>query len=159
MHFAQWGRIELLELSMPWYQQHLPQAKARAASHGLSSAWRPKMVGPEGRESPSTITPFLMWQQPHPIFLAELIYRDRPNPLTLAQYRELVFETADLLASFAHYDEKTDRYVLGPPLIPAQEVLLAVGLMAAGWDGDLTYLPGFPKEGWHVRAEGLRPLP
>jgi len=63
-----------------------------------------------------------MWQQPHPIFLAELIYRDRPSPLTLAQYRDLVFETAELLASFAHYDEKTDRYVLGPPLIPAQEV-------------------------------------
>ncbi len=121
-HFAQWGRTELLERSMPWYQQQLPQAKARAASHGLSGAWWPKMVGPDGRESPSTITPFLMWQQPHPIFLAELIYRDRPNPLTLAQYRDLVFETADLLASFAHYDAKTDRYVLGPPLIPAQEV-------------------------------------
>lgn len=121
-HFAQWGRTELLERSMPWYQQHLLQAKARAASHGLSGAWWPKMVGPEGRESPSTITPFLMWQQPHPIFLAELIYRDRPNPVTLAQYQELVFETADLLASFAHHDEKTDRYVLGPPLIPAQEV-------------------------------------
>ncbi|HEY0686755.1 MAG TPA: family 43 glycosylhydrolase [Steroidobacter sp.] len=121
-HFALWGRTELLERSMPWYQQHLPQAKARAASHGVTGAWWPKMVGPDGRESPSTITPFLMWQQPHPIFLAELIYRDRPNPVTLAQYRELVFETAELLASFAHYDEKGDRYVLGPPLIPAQEV-------------------------------------
>ena len=64
------SRPELLERSMPWYQQHLPQAKERAASHGLSGAWWPKMVGPEGRESPSTITPFLMWQQPHPILLA-----------------------------------------------------------------------------------------
>jgi hypothetical protein len=38
-------------------------------------------------------------------------------------------------------------------------LLLAVGLMAAGWDGELAHLPGFPKEGWKVRAEGLRPLP
>ncbi|HEY5810995.1 MAG TPA: hypothetical protein VIT67_23690, partial [Povalibacter sp.] len=39
-------------------------------------------------------------------------------------------------------------------------LLLAVGLMAAGWDGDATPQPGFPKDGrWKIRSEGLRPLP
>jgi hypothetical protein len=33
----------------------------------------------------------------------------------------VVFDTADLLASWARYDRKTGRSVLGPPLIPAQE--------------------------------------
>ena len=49
----------------------LPTAKARAKAHGVRGAWWPKMVGPEGRESPSTVNPFIMWQQPHPIYLAE----------------------------------------------------------------------------------------
>ena len=121
-HFAVWGRTDLLERSMPWYFEHLPQAKARARSHGLQGAWWPKMVGPEGHESPSTITPFIMWQQPHPIYFAELIYRNRPTRESLTRYRELVFETADLLASFANFDKERDEYVIGPPIIPAQEV-------------------------------------
>jgi hypothetical protein len=121
-HFATWGRTDLLERSMPWYLEHLPQAKARAQSHGLKGAWWPKMVGPEGRESPSTINPFIMWQQPHPIYLAELIYRDRNSSEVLSRYKDLVFETAELLASFVHFDDKREAYVLGPPIVPVQEV-------------------------------------
>jgi len=121
-HFALWGRPELLERSMPWYLQHLPDAKKRAREHDMRGAWWPKMVGPEGRDSPSKISPFIMWQQPHPIYLAELIYRAKPTRDTLLRYRELVSETADLLASFPHLDEKRGQYVIGPPIIPAQEV-------------------------------------
>jgi beta-xylosidase len=121
-HFALWGRGELLERSMPWYLEHLPQARERARSYGVRGAWWPKMVGPEGRESPSTITPFIMWQQPHPIYLAELLYRAQPSRETLARYQALVFETAELLASFVHFDSGRGEYMLGPPVIPAQEV-------------------------------------
>jgi hypothetical protein len=80
------------------------------------------MVGPEGRESPSTIGPFILWQQPHPIYLAELLYRAAPTRATLERYRDLVFETAELLASLPHLDRERNQYVLGPPVIPAQEV-------------------------------------
>jgi hypothetical protein len=121
-HFALWGHPELLERSMPWYLEHLEQARARARAHGLSGAWWPKMVGPEGRESPSTIGPFIMWQQPGVIYLAELLYRAKPTLATLNRYRKLVFETAELLASFAYFDAVRNEYVLGPPIIPAQEV-------------------------------------
>jgi len=121
-HFAPWGHAELLERSMAWYLKHLAQAKERARAHGVRGAWWPKMVGPDGRESPSTINPFIMWQQPSPIYLAELIYRAQPTSATLDRYRDLVFETADLLASFPHFDTARDQYVLGPPIIPAQEV-------------------------------------
>jgi hypothetical protein len=120
-HFAAWGRADLLERSMPWYLAQLPAARARARSHGARGAWWPKMVGPEGRESPSTVNPFIMWQQPHPIYLAEAMYLGGAAPDALRKYHELVFDTADLLASWAHFDPKTRRYVLGPPLIPAQE--------------------------------------
>lgn len=121
-HFASWGRVELLERSMPWYLQNLDGARERARAHGVRGAWWPKMVGPEGRESPSTINPFIMWQQPHPIYLAELIYRSRRDRQTLERYRELVFETAELLATFPHLDEAGERYVIGPPIVPVQEV-------------------------------------
>jgi hypothetical protein len=36
--------------------------------------------------------------------------------------------------------------------------LSAVAMMAAGWDGNTTHAPGFPKT-WKVRYEGLLPLP
>jgi len=39
-------------------------------------------------------------------------------------------------------------------------LLLAVGMMAAGWDGQGGAQPGFPADGtWTVRSEGLSPLP
>lgn len=119
-HFALWNRPELLERSLPWYLGHLKDAQARAASHGLKGAWWPKMTGPDGVDSPSKVSPFIMWQQPHPIWMSELVWRDRPTQATLAKYGALVSETADLLASFPHKDA-AGRYVLGPPIIPVQE--------------------------------------
>jgi hypothetical protein len=120
-HFAAWGRPELLERSMAFYAANLEGAKRRAAANGVRGAWWPKMVGPEGQESPSTVNPFIMWQQPHPIYLAELLYRAMPERATLEEYDEVVFATAELLASWPYYDKKQKRYVLGPPMIPAQE--------------------------------------
>ncbi len=39
-------------------------------------------------------------------------------------------------------------------------LLMAVGMMCAGWDGSTHPNPGFPQDGnWNVRWEGLKPLP
>jgi hypothetical protein len=35
-------------------------------------------------------------------------------------------------------------------------LLLALALMAGGWEGDSSHAPGFPKEGWVVRVENLK---
>src|ERR1017187_5839568 len=56
-----------------------------------------------------------------PIALAETIYAAHPTGDTLARYRDIVFESAEFMASYAHYDAQSARYVLGPPVIPAQE--------------------------------------
>jgi hypothetical protein len=117
---ALWGHSDRLERSLGWYLDHLPAAREEAARHRVIGAWWPKMVGPEGRNSPSNIAPFLMWQQPHPIFLAELIRRAGHEKEALARYGELVDATADLLASWP-LDGAGGRKDLGPPLIPAQE--------------------------------------
>ena len=126
VHYVLWGKSALFEKSLPWYQNHLAAARATATRQGYTGARWPKMVGPTAAESPSTIGVFLIWQQPHPIYYAELLYRtalsDDQRQTVLNRYRELVFATADFMASYAHWDQKTERYVLGPPLIPAQEI-------------------------------------
>jgi hypothetical protein len=120
-HFALWGREALLTRSLPWYQTILPKARATALAQGYRGARWPKMVGPDGRESPSGVGVFLIWQQPHPIYFAELVYRARRTRSTLETYREIVFESAEFMASYPFWDAPGNRYVLGPPLIPAQE--------------------------------------
>ena len=121
VHFALWDRLELLERSLPWYESILPIAKATAQTQGYKGARWPKMTSPEGRESPSNVGVFLIWQQPHPIYYAELCYRTHKNRETLEKYQKIVFESAEFMASYAAWDQASQRYVLGPALIPAQE--------------------------------------
>ncbi|MBW7462264.1 glycoside hydrolase family 65, partial [Paenibacillus sepulcri] len=68
VHFALWNRTELLENNMGWYSDILPQAKALAASQGYNGARWPKCIAPDGVNGPCYIEPFLIWQQPHPIY-------------------------------------------------------------------------------------------
>ena len=121
VHFALWNRPELLEKSLPWYQKVFDKARKLAKRQGFEGARWQKMTDPEGNESPSSVGAFLIWQQPHFITYAELLYRDTPTPATLEKYKERVFATADFMASFAHYDAEKKRYMLGPGVIPAQE--------------------------------------
>jgi hypothetical protein len=119
-HFALWGRADLLARNLEWYREQLPVARDLAKQRALRGARWPKMTGPEARESPGG-NPLIVWNQPHPIQLSELLYRSAPNADTLARYRELVFETADALASMVQLDE-SGHYSLGPPLWIAQEI-------------------------------------
>ncbi len=120
-HFPLWGRTELLERSLWWYKSILPKARALAQMQGYEGVRWPKMVDARGNDCPSRIAPLLIWQQPHPIFYAELCYRAHPDVETLETYRDIVFSTAEFMASYAYFSEAEDRYVLGPPVIPAQE--------------------------------------
>jgi hypothetical protein len=120
--FALWNRLPLLEKSLDYYQKILPRAEGTAQKQGYAGARWPKMTNPNGAESPSPVGPFLVWQEPHPIFYAELCWREHRDQATLEKYREIVFQTADFMASYATWDEKTKRYVLGPTLQSAQEI-------------------------------------
>ena len=122
-HFALWGRLPLLEKSLGFYSRILERARSTAQKQGYAGARWPKMTDPSGAESPSKTGPFLIWQEPHPIYYAELAYRDRGDRATLAKYRDVVFQTAEFMASFAWKDPATGEYVLGPPLKSAQETL------------------------------------
>ncbi len=170
-HYALWDRWPLFAKSLGWYARTLPAARALAASQGYRGARWPKMVGPEGRDSPSGVGPLLIWQQPHPICYALLDARLHPGRATLERWRDIVFETADFLASYAVRDAQTGRWVLGPPLKtvpekndprttrnPAFELSYwRMGLrVARDWRAQLG-LP--PQPEWDAVYAGLAPLP
>lgn len=122
--FYQWHRAALLEKGLDWYKKILPQARALAASQGFQGAKWPKMTGADGRPSPGTINPFIIWNEPAVIYLSELVYRAHPGKSVLEKYKELVFASADYLSSFAFLDTLAGRYILGPPIKSVNESTL-----------------------------------
>jgi hypothetical protein len=121
--FALWDRPKLLEESLGWYNNVLPKAEATAQWQGYKGARWQKMTDPAGNESPSDIGAFIIWQQPHPIYLAELLYRANPGIDVLERYKDIVFSTAEFMTSFVR--EKDGKFHLCHPLIPAQEIFKA----------------------------------
>ncbi|MEV4171232.1 GMC oxidoreductase [Nonomuraea sp. NPDC049709] len=117
-HFAAWGRPELLERSLGWYLSILDVARGTARRQHYEGARWPKHVGPDGRESPSDIGSLLIWQQPHLLYLLELLHRCGRTSL-VARFAELVEETAAFMASFV--EERDGVHHLPAPLVPAQE--------------------------------------
>jgi hypothetical protein len=120
-HFVLWGEPAMAKKNLDWFLGQLPTARATAAERGLKGARWSKMVGPGGRESPGG-NPLIVWNQPHPIYLANLILRQSPSAGNLEKYLPLVQETAECLVSMLKLDAKRGQYVLGPPLWIAQEI-------------------------------------
>lgn len=137
--FALWGHIEILEKQMDWYNRAASTAKAIAKRQGYEGVRWQKMTDNDGREVPSSIGAFLIWQQPHYIYFTELIYRQKANAQTLNKYKDLVFATADFMASFARYDAAKQKYVLGKGVIAAQERFKA----------EITFNPTYELVYWH----------
>lgn len=121
VHYALWGKWPLFEKSLHVYNDFLPIARQQAAIQGYKGARWPKCTAWNGREWPHPIHAMLIWQQPHPIYFAELDYRLHPTAETLAKWKEVVFETAEFMTDFAYYQESNDRYILGPPVYIVSE--------------------------------------
>ena len=120
-HWALWGRPELLEKSLGNLTQLMPAGQAMARREKCKGVKWSKMTAPDGVESPSGVGPVLVWQQPHPVYLAEIVYRAHKNRATLNRYKEIVFQTADYMATFVDYDPQRKQFVLGPGVASADE--------------------------------------
>jgi hypothetical protein len=120
-HWALWGRPEILERSLDSLNQMLPPGEAMAKLEGCRGVKWSKMTDPSGDESPSGVGPVLVWQEPHPIYLAELVWRAKKDRATLDRYKAIVFETADYMATFVDYDAARKQYVLGPGVSSGDE--------------------------------------
>ncbi|MGF0118615.1 hypothetical protein ACQFYA_20180 [Promicromonospora sp. Marseille-Q5078] len=118
-HFPMWGRAELLRPSLGWYRHALPLARDTAHAQGYAGARWPKQLGSVLRETPSSIGVHLVWQQPHVVYLSELVHRVTGDDEFLREQAEVVFASAEFMASFAQ--KGPDGFTLGPPLVPAQE--------------------------------------
>lgn len=117
---ALWGHPELLDRTLGWYETVEPVAREIARRQGFDGVRWMKMTDPSGTEAPSNVGSFLIWQQPHFIYLAELVYRANPSDEVIKKYNHLVQETAKFMYSFATYDEFHGRFIL-KGAIPAQE--------------------------------------
>ncbi|MEQ8474034.1 MAG: hypothetical protein RIC35_22750 [Marinoscillum sp.] len=125
VHFALWDRLSLLERSMDWYEKVMPRAREIAAWQGFDGVRWVKMTGPNGQGSPSGVGEYLVWQEPHPIYYAELIYRQKQDQETLERYKDRVFQTADFMADYVQ-QQPDGFYHLCAPLKPAQELFPAM---------------------------------
>ena len=111
--FALWNRPEVIAEMLKWYNQTAyPIARKIAERQGFKGVRWMKMTDPWGGEAPSNTGSFLIWQQPHYIYLAEEMYRANPTSETLKAYSEQVEATAEFMADFATYDAKHHRYIL-----------------------------------------------
>ncbi len=148
--FALWGRPQLLERTLRWYERAEPMARQIAQRQGFDGVRWMKMTDPNAGEAPSKVGSFLIWQQPHLIYLAELVYRATGDTTLLTRYGRLIDATATFMASFASLDGKrpskkqadSRRYVL-KGCIPAQETLRAAE----------TVNPPFELSYWHFALQ------
>ncbi|MCE5345581.1 MAG: hypothetical protein LLG13_04720 [Bacteroidales bacterium] len=171
VHYALWNRWTEVEKMLAVYSKYLKTSEERAALQGYKGVRWPKCTANFDRDWPNTIHSLLIWQQPHPIYFAELDYRLHPTKATLDKWSRIVFETADFMADYAYYEKEKDRYVLGPPVFIVSEntdPMITVnpsfelgywrtGLrMALKWKSRMN-LPGDKK--WELVSEKLSGLP
>ncbi|PTN10448.1 hypothetical protein C8N47_10196 [Mangrovibacterium marinum] len=138
-HFAQWNRPEYMLEQMDYYNKIYDKSLQTAEAQGYKGVRWPKMIGPDGENSPSSVGSYLIWQQPHIIWFAEQMYRANPTEETIEKYKKLVFATADFMADFPVWNGEQQQYNLEPPLIPAQE----------HWNRETTENPPFELAYWH----------
>lgn len=138
-HYFNWQREELMEKQLEYYSNIYRKALEFTRLQGYNGVRWPKMAGPDGQNSPSSVGSYLIWQQPHLIYLAEQLYKAGQSEKILEKYAGLIFATADFMADFPQFDETTKKYNLAPPLIPAQE----------HWNLETTMNPPFELAYWH----------
>lgn len=170
-HFALWDRWPLLENSLNVYADNLSASLERAKLQGYEGARWPKCTGPDGREWPDQTHAFLIWQQPHPIFFAELDYRAHPTLKTLKKWDNIIQGTADFMASYAFLDKTRNEYILGPPIksVPennnsytTQNPAFEMSYWRFGLQKALQWkrrLKVRPKPDWERVLNGLAPIP
>ncbi len=137
-HWATWSQPELLRRQLDWYKTAQPIARQIAERQGFPGVRWMKMTDPSATEAPSDIGSYIIWQQPHPIYMAELVYRAAPSPAILEEYYDIVQQSAEFMAAFLNYDEARDRYVIEGACAATESL-----------SEDYTLNPAFELSYWH----------
>ena len=136
--WATWSQPELLRRQLDWYKTAQPNARIIAERQGFPGVRWMKMTDPSATEAPSDIGSYIIWQQPHPIYMAELIYRAEPSQEILDEYADMVQQTAEFMAAFVNYDAAKDRYVIEGACAASESL-----------SEDYTVNPSFELSYWH----------
>ncbi|KAF1843713.1 uncharacterized protein K460DRAFT_287797 [Cucurbitaria berberidis CBS 394.84] len=120
-HWMFWGKWDLYNRSIGVYERFLPSSFGRARKQGYEGARIGKMSDPSGRSAPGEINSLLIWQQPHPMYFAEMEYRAFPTEKTLKKWDHILTGVADFMASYAWWNSTKHQYDLGPPMYPVSE--------------------------------------
>lgn len=155
MHFGYWGRSELMEPALKWYEKNLGEARKLAGRQGFAGIRWQKMTDPSGGESPSSVGSFLVWQQPHIIEMLDLIAQSKPISFR-KRYAKMVQETAEGMFSLMSWNDSTKTYQLGPGFIPAQETLPYASTYNAPLELAAWYQGLKKAQDWRLRL-GLKP--
>ncbi|MCQ2256017.1 MAG: hypothetical protein MJZ29_11025 [Bacteroidaceae bacterium] len=104
--------------TLKWYEQAEPIAREIAERQGFKGVRWMKMTDPSATEAPSKVGSFLIWQQPHYIYLSELIKRTAKakgmeDPLRLPHKGEGTDKVSDLIEKTAEFmaDFATKEYI------------------------------------------------
>ena len=158
VHFSLWNRTNILETMLDWYKQTAaPVARQIAQRQGFKGIRWMKMTDLWAGEAPSNTGSFLIWQQPHYIYMAEEIYRHKPTTETLKQYGELVEETAafmaDRLTPIMGRENHPDGFlpIMGEVPERAERVFSILGstAMQESMSKDFSYNHPFELAYWH----------
>ncbi len=142
--FALWNRPEVLARFLDWYNNvAFPKALAIAKRQNYKGARWMKMTDPDAGEAPSNTGSFLIWQQPHYIYMAEEMYRAKPTKETLDKYGEQVEATAAFMADYAKACVKGDGLIK----------LLGQTAMQESMSKDFSYYHPFEQAYWHYGLE------
>lgn len=165
-HYALWQRMELADRQLGCYRSFLPMARKLASQLGYKGAKWGKSTNPNGRTAPWEGNLALLWKQPHPIFFAELEYRNRPTAETLEKWAEIINETAVHMADYPVLKE--DGYYHLDPVMPPSELCFTSDTLfdLAYWrwalDAAQTWRQrmGLPRvREWDEISDNLAPLP
>jgi hypothetical protein len=141
VHFSLWNREKTLETMLQWYNKTAAPVARQIAErqHFKGIRWM-KMTDPWAGEAPSNTGSFLIWQQPHYIYMAEEMYRHQPTEEVLQRYGKLVEETAEFMADFVK--KKGERYNL-----------MGATAMQESMSKDFSYNHPFELAYWHYGLE------
>ncbi len=113
-----WGDAAPLERLLTRFARALPRAEERAAKLALEGArWE---VGPSAASGSPDWDALQLCCQADPIWYAEHLYRLRRDRGTVSLYRDLVFSTADQMASAAVWNLAAGRFGLTGPSLAAR---------------------------------------
>lgn len=99
--WARWSKWSLLSRSIPGiYERFIESSKERAKGQGYRGARWGKMSDPTGRSVPREINSLLIWQPPHPMYFAELEWRNTKIEETLRKWDEILTESAEWMGGF-----------------------------------------------------------